>query len=128
MKVRMDSPNKLQKYKSTKSTKKYISTKVLITPSFFEPQTPYFAYKFICTVQPNEKVQKIQKYKNRKVQKYKIEKYKNKKAHTKSLDTAIVSCLLTLLVLKITIIFFKYPLFKNKNRVTVYTITSTVNQ
>ena len=64
----MDSPNKLQKYKSTKSTKKYISTKVLITQSFLELQTPDFAWKFICTVQLNEKVQKVQKYKNTKVQ------------------------------------------------------------
>merc|ERR1712083_1049887 len=61
-------------YKSTKSTKKYISTKVLITQSFLELQTPDFAWKFICTVQPNEKVQKyksteVQKYKSTKVQK-----------------------------------------------------------
>ena len=41
--IKMDSPNKLQKCKSTKSTKKYISTKVLITQSFFELQTPDFA-------------------------------------------------------------------------------------
>merc|ERR1712020_217842 len=61
-------------YKSTKSTKKYISTKVLITQSFLELQTPDFAWKFICTVQPNEKVQKYKKYKctkNTKVQKNK---------------------------------------------------------
>ena len=56
----MDSPNKLQKYKSTK---KYISTKVLITQPFFELQTPDFAWKFIWTVQPNGKVQKYKKYK-----------------------------------------------------------------
>merc|ERR1712083_680946 len=61
-------------YKSTKvqkvqkSTKKYISTKVLITQSFLELQTPDFAWKFICTVQPNEKVQKYKKYKSTKVQ------------------------------------------------------------
>ena len=48
-------------YKSTKSTKKYISTKVLITQSFLELQTPDFAWKFICTIQPNEKVQKYKK-------------------------------------------------------------------
>ena len=53
-------------YKSTKSTKKYISTKVLITQSFLDLQTPDFAWKFICNVQPNEKVQK---YKNTKAQK-----------------------------------------------------------
>ena len=89
----MDSPNKLQKYKSTKSTKKYISTKVLITQSFLELQTPDFAWKFICTVQPNEKVQKfkstkstkVQKYKNTKVQKYKITKVqKMKKKNVKT--------------------------------------------
>ena len=80
----MDSPNKLQKYKSTKSTKKYkkyISTKVLITQSFLELQTPDFAWKFICTVQPNEKVQK---YKSTKVQKYrKIKKCKKHKTYKK---------------------------------------------
>jgi len=62
MEVRIDSPNKLQKYKSTK---KYISTKVLITQPFFELQTPDFAWKFIYTVEPNDKVQKVQKYKNK---------------------------------------------------------------
>ena len=36
--------------KSLKSTKMYISTKVLITQLFFELQTPDFAWKFICTV------------------------------------------------------------------------------
>ena len=46
MEVRRDSPNKLQKYKSTK---KYISTKVLITQPFFELQTPDFAWKFVWT-------------------------------------------------------------------------------
>merc|ERR1719219_1792733 len=75
-------------YKSTKvqkvqkSTKKYISTKVLITQSFLELQTPDFAWKFICTVQPNEKVQKYKKYKSTKVQKYKstkLQKYKSTK-------------------------------------------------
>ena len=69
----MDSPNQLQKYKSTKSTKstkKYISTKVLITQSFLELQTPDFVWKFICTVQPNKKVQKyIKSAKSTKVQK-----------------------------------------------------------
>ena len=39
-----------------------------ITQPFFELQTPDFAWKFICAVQPNEKVQK---YKSTKVQKYK---------------------------------------------------------
>ena len=56
----MDSPNKIQKYKK--------GTKVLITQPFLELQTPDFAWKFIWTVQPNDKVQK-----------YKIEKYKNTK-------------------------------------------------
>ena len=69
----------MTKNKSTKSTKKYISTKVLITQLFFELQTPDFAQKFICTVQPNVKVQKIQKYKNTEVQKYKTEKQKIQK-------------------------------------------------
>ena len=77
-------------YKSTKvqkvqkSTKKYISTKVLITQSFLELQTPDFAWKFICTVQPNEKVQKYKKYKSTKVQKYrKIKKCKKHKTYKK---------------------------------------------
>ena len=77
MEVRMDSPNKLQKYKSTKSTKKvhkYISTKVLITQSILELQTPDFAWKFICTVQPNEKVQKYKKYKSTKYKSTKVQK------------------------------------------------------
>ena len=52
--------------------------------SFFELQTPDFAWKFICTVQPNEKVQKVQKYKNSKLQK----NDKNVKSIQKSLDTA----------------------------------------
>ena len=42
-----------------KSTKKYISTKVLITQPFFEIQTSDFAWKFIWTVEPNDKVQKL---------------------------------------------------------------------
>ena len=58
MEVRMDSPNKIQKYKKDKK-----STKVLITQPFFELQTPDFAWKFIWTVQPNDKVQKYKKYK-----------------------------------------------------------------
>ena len=76
MEVRMDSPNKLQKYKSTK---KYISTKVLITQPFFELLTSDFAWKFIWTVKPNDKVQKYKKYKKYKVQKSKSTKYKTKK-------------------------------------------------
>ena len=46
----MDSPNKIQKYKSTKKNK---STKVLITQPFFELQTPDFVWKFILTVPTN---------------------------------------------------------------------------
>ena len=53
MEVRIDSPNKLQKYK-----KKYIGTKVLITQSFLELQTPDFAWKFVWTV-PTHKLYKI---------------------------------------------------------------------
>ena len=51
---------KVQKYK------KYISTKVLITQSVLELQTPYFAWKFIWTVQPNDKLQKSTKKKKTK--------------------------------------------------------------
>ena len=83
MEVHMNSPNKLQKYKSTKSTKKYVSTKVLITQPFFELQTPDFAWKFIWTVEPNYKSTKSTKVQNRKVQKYKkannAKKYKSTK-------------------------------------------------
>jgi len=75
----MDSPNKLQKYKSTKSTKKYVSTKVLITQPFFELQTPDFAWKFIWTVEPNYKVQKYKKYKTTKVKNYKSKKVQKSK-------------------------------------------------
>merc|ERR1712030_224197 len=65
----------------TKKVQKYISTKVLITQPFFELQTPDFAWKFIWTVEP---IDKVQKYKNTKVQKYKVQnkkvqKYKNEK-------------------------------------------------
>ena len=69
MEVRMDSPNKLQKYK------KYISIKLLITQAYFELQTPDFAWKFVQIVQTNyksTKVQKVQKYKNTKTQKMQI--------------------------------------------------------
>ena len=63
MKVHMDSPNNLQK-----------CTQVLITQPFFELQTLDFAWEFIWTVEPNDKVQK---YKCTKVQRYK--KYKTTK-------------------------------------------------
>ena len=76
----MDSPNKLLKYKSTK---KYISTKVLITQPFFELLTSDFAWKFIWTVEPNDKVQKYKKYK----------KYKNPKVQsTKQKSTKMQKC------------------------------------
>merc|ERR1712030_49609 len=74
--VDLDRP---QPFPNKKSTKKYISTKVLITQPFFELQTPDFAWKFIWTVEPNDKVQKYKKYKSTKVQKYKNAKYKTKK-------------------------------------------------
>merc|ERR1712030_98258 len=70
-----------------KSTKKYISTKVLITQPFFELHTPIFAWKFIWIVKRNDKVQKYKKYKSTKVQKYKntkVQKYKSTKYKTKS--------------------------------------------
>ena len=55
-----------------------------ITQPFSELQTPDFAWKFICTVQPNEKVQKYKKYKSTKVQKYrKIKKCKKHKTYKK---------------------------------------------
>merc|ERR1712030_178599 len=49
-------------------TKKNISTKVLITQPFFELQTPDFAWKFIWTAEPNDKVQKYKSIKKTKVQ------------------------------------------------------------
>ena len=76
MEVRMYSPNKLEKYKSTKKYKKYISTKVLIAQPFFELLTSGFAWKFIWTVEPNDKVQK---YKNTRIQKYKVQNRKVQK-------------------------------------------------
>ena len=48
----------------------------VITRSFFELQTPDFAWKFIWTVQPNDKVQKVQKIKSTKIKKYKSTKIK----------------------------------------------------
>merc|ERR1712030_128494 len=75
MQVDLDRPQPFRTKKVQKN-KKYISTKVLITEPFFELQTPDFAWKFISTVEPNDKVQK---YKNTKVQKYKSTKYKTKK-------------------------------------------------
>ena len=52
-----------QSEQNTKVQKVQKSTKVLITQPFFELQTPDFAWKFIWTVQPNDKVQKYKKYK-----------------------------------------------------------------
>merc|ERR1712208_33027 len=65
--------------KKYKSTKKCISTKVLITQPFFELHTPDFAWKFIWTVEPNDKVQKYKKYKSTKIQKYKVQNKKSTK-------------------------------------------------
>ena len=79
MQVDLDRPQPFPNKKKYKSTKKYISTKVLITQPFFELQTPDFAWKFIWTVEPNDKVQKYKKYKSTKIQKYKSTKYKTKK-------------------------------------------------
>merc|ERR1712030_103839 len=94
MQVDLDRP---QPFEQKKSTNKYISTKVLITQPFFELQTPDFAWKFIWTVKPNDKVQKykkykstkIQKYKNTKVQKYKSTKIQKRKKSTKQKSTKI---------------------------------------
>ena len=91
MEVRMDSPNKLKKYKSTK---KYISTKVLITQPFFELQTPDFAWKFIWTVHRfiKHKDTLDKKYKCTKIQKkrkmQKRRKHKKYKKAKKNLDTS----------------------------------------
>ena len=70
MEAHMDSPKFF--------LKKYVlSTKVLITQSFFELQTPDFAWKFIWTVQPSDRVQKVQN--STKIQKRK--KAKNAKKY-----------------------------------------------
>ena len=65
MEVHMDSPNK--------------STKVLITQTLFELQTPDFARKFTWTVQSNGKIKKYNKYKSTKIRKYKTTKVQNRK-------------------------------------------------
>ena len=69
-------PNKLQKYKSTK---KYISTKVLITQPFFELQTPDFAWKFIKGKRGKGEREKGKKGKREKRKKGKREKGKKGK-------------------------------------------------
>merc|ERR1712030_122522 len=59
-----------------------LSTKVLITQPFFELLTSDFPWKFIWTVEPNDKVQKYKKYnkyKSTKQKSTKIQKYKNTK-------------------------------------------------
>merc|ERR1712030_307253 len=75
-------PAAISEQKKYKCTQKYISTKVLITQPFFELQTPDFAWKFIWTVEPNNKVQK---YKNTKVQstKQKSTKIQKRKKNTR---------------------------------------------
>ena len=74
MEVCMDTPNKIQKYKKYKSTHNL---------AIFEIQTPDFAWKFIWTVEPNDKVKstkstKLQKYKTTKVQNRIVQKYNKK--------------------------------------------------
>merc|ERR1712030_154177 len=54
-----------------------LSTKVLITQPFFELLTSDFPWKFIWTVEPNDKVQKYKKY--NKYKKYKSTKQKSTK-------------------------------------------------
>ena len=73
MEVHMDCPTKWQ---SIKVQKKYKSNH---NSAIFWVQTPDFAWKFIWTVQPNDKVQKVEKYKTMNIKKYKTEKYKNSK-------------------------------------------------
>ena len=81
MEVRMDSPNKLQKYKSTKSTKKVHKYKSTHNSVIFRATDSRFCievHMHCPTKWESTKVQKVQKYKNIKVQKYK-QKYKNTK-------------------------------------------------
>merc|ERR1712030_193838 len=93
MQVVLDRPKPFLNKKSTKVQKKYISTKVLITQPFFQLQPPAFAWKFIWTVEPNDKVQKYKKYKSTKIQKrkkmQKMQKYKKRKKHKKYKSTKI---------------------------------------
>ena len=72
----MDSPNKLQKYKSTKSTKKYKKVhkyKSTHNSVIFRDTDSRF-YMEVHMHRPTKwestKVQKVQKYKSTKVQKY----------------------------------------------------------
>ena len=62
----------MQKHKKRKTCKKSNKIKkntfapAISTSYLFELQTPDFAWKFVWTVQPNDKVQKYKKYKNKK--------------------------------------------------------------
>ena len=73
-------------YKKYKKVHKYKSTHNSV---ILELQTPDFVWKFICTFQPNEKVQKYIEYKSIKIQKYKSTKRpkwpKNEENKTKGL-------------------------------------------
>ena len=65
MEVRMDSPNKLQKYNSTKSTHNSVIFRATDSRFCIE------VHMHCPTKWESTKVQKVQKYKNIKVQKYK---------------------------------------------------------
>ena len=68
---------KIQKMQKMPKVYKYINTKILITQPFFELLTSDFAWKFIWTVEPNDKIQrKYKKYKSTKMQKYKVQNKK----------------------------------------------------
>merc|ERR1712173_524203 len=66
-------------YKSTKSTKKVHKYKSTHNSVIFRATDSRFYMKFMCTVQPTEKVQKYKKYKSTKYRNRKIHKYKKAK-------------------------------------------------
>ena len=59
----MDSPNKFQKQNGRQKTKWPPNTKLTITHSFLELQSPDFAWKFVWTVQTNSKTKMAAKNK-----------------------------------------------------------------
>ena len=86
MEVRMDSPNKLQKYKSTKSTKKVHKYKSTHNSVIFWATDSRFCIEVRMHCPTKWESKKVQKYKITKIQKYKIKKYKNTKVQNKKVQ------------------------------------------
>ena len=76
MEVRMDNPNKLQKYKSTKSTKKVHKYKSTHNSVIFRATDSRFCTEVHMYRPTKGESTKVQKYKSTKVQKYKSTKIK----------------------------------------------------